>query len=138
MRLFRAKSTYVYVFCVYAINALFLLFHATKKSMPTHRTPFVSIVVPQVTGMLLLGVLASLATRKTSSILEKCVLISTTIICLLFVVSVLPEYGYNLPGPLLNYSVFVAVSCVAALLAGWRMLEIARQPPGGKLGDRNM
>lgn len=125
MRLFRAKRTYVYVFSVYAINAAFLLSHAVKKSMPAHRALFMPIVVPQVIGMLLLGVLASLATRKTSSVLEKCVLILTTIICFLFVVSLLPEYGHNLPSPLHNDSVFVAVSCAAALLAGWRMLEVA-------------
>jgi hypothetical protein len=116
---------YVYAFCIYALNALFLLLHAAKKSMPVHRTPFLPIVVPQVVGMLFLGILASLATRRTSRALEKCVLILTTVICLLFVGSVLPEYGYNLPIPLYSHSVFVAVSCAAALLAGWRMLEIA-------------
>lgn len=125
MRLFRAKTTYIYVFCVYAANAWFLLRHAVKKSIAVHRTPFLPIVLPQVIGMLLLAVLAFLAMRRTSNGLEKFVLVLTGIICLLFVAGVLPEYGYNLPDSLHLHSLFVAASCAAALLAGWRMLQVA-------------
>lgn len=124
MRLFKAKGLYIYVFCVYAINALFLLFHHGKKSTPTDGAVGLSIALPQVIGMLFLAVVASLATRRTSSVLERCVLILTSIICLLFVASVLPKFGYNPPRPLHDYSIFVAVSCLAALLAGWRMLQL--------------
>lgn len=123
MRLFRAKSAYVYLFCVYALNALFLLFHTVKKHVPLHATPLL-IVVSQVIGMALLAVLAFWAIRRTSSGLEKCVLVLTGSICLLFVAGVLPEYGYGLPISLHLHSVFVVTSCAAALLAGWRTLQI--------------
>ncbi len=123
MQLFKAKSTYVYLFCVYAINALFLLFHAVKKHAPLRTTP-PSIVVSQVIGMVLLAVLAVFAIRRTSSGLEKWVLVLTGTICLLFVVGVLPEYGYGLSVAPDLHSVFVATSCATALLAGWRTLQI--------------
>jgi hypothetical protein len=134
MRLFRAKRTYVYIFCVYAVNALLLSVHGVRRSMPTHRAPLLSIVVPQVIGMLFLAALASVATRRTSSFLEKCVLGLTAIICLLFVAGVMHDYGYYLPLPLHSRSVFVAASCAAALLAGWRMLQIAGADGGDEAG----
>jgi hypothetical protein len=124
MRLFRAKSTYLYLFGVYAINALFLLFHNVKETAPLHTTPLL-IVVPQVTGMLLLAVIALMATQKTSSVLEKIILVLTSVICALFIASVVKARGYNMPSPLYSHSLFVAVSCVAALLAGWRLLDVA-------------
>jgi len=138
MRLFRAKMTYVCVFCIYAINALFLLLHAAKKSIPTHRTPFVSIVLPQVIGMLLLAVLAFVAVRKTSSSVEKWVSVLTGIICLLFVAGVLSEFGYRLPSPLRLHTAFVALSCAAAVLAGWRMFQVSGWPgaPGSRRAFR--
>jgi hypothetical protein len=124
MRLFKEKGTYVYVFCVYAINALFLVSHAMKKSAPTHKSPLLFIVIPQVIGMLLLAVVASFSTRRTSNALEKCILILTSIICVLFVASVFSTLGYDVPRFLVSYSAFVVVSCAAALLAGWRTVEI--------------
>lgn len=115
---------YVYVFCVYAITALFLLSHTVKRSVPAHRGALFSIVIPQVIGMSLLAVMASVATRRTSNILEKCALVLTGIICLLSVVSVFPKFGYDVPGPLIDHSVFVTISCAAAVLAGWRMVQV--------------
>lgn len=123
MQLFRAKSTYIYLFCVYAINAFVLVFHAAKKPPHMHPTPTL-IVVSQVIGMLFLATLAFLAIRRTSSGLEKCVLVLTGGICLLFVAGRLPEYGYGLPSQLHLHSVFVVTSCTTALLAGWRTLQI--------------
>jgi hypothetical protein len=125
MRLFNAKSTYVYLFCVYAMNALFLLFHAVKKPALPSATPFFLVVAPQVVGMLLLAVMALVATRKTSSALEKSVLVLTSVICLLFIADVAKSHGYKLTGPLYSHSVFVAVNCGTALLAGWRVVEVA-------------
>jgi hypothetical protein len=124
MRLFKEQKMYIYVFCVYAITVLFLLSHTVKKSVPAHGGALLSIVIPQVIGMSFLAVIATLATRKTSNILEKCALILTGIICLLSVVSVFPKFGYDVPKPLIDHSVFVAVSCVVAVLAGWRMLQV--------------
>jgi hypothetical protein len=123
MQLFRAKSTYVYLFCVYAINALFLLFHTVKKHAPLRTTPPL-IVVSQVISMVLLAAMAFFAIRRTSIGLEKCVLVLTGSICLLFVAGVLPEYGHGLPSALHLHSVFVATSCATALLAGWRTLQV--------------
>jgi hypothetical protein len=127
MRLFREKKMYVYVFCAYAITALFLLSHTVKKSEPAHGGALLSIVIPQVIGMSFLAVIAFLATRRTSNILEKCALILTGIICLLSVVSVLPKFGYDVPRLLIDHSVFVAVSCAGAVLAGWRMFQVAAE-----------
>jgi len=127
MRLFKEKKMYVYVFCVYAITALFLLLHTVKKSVPVHRDALLSIVIPQVIGMSLLAVMASLATRRTSNILEKCALVLTGIVCVLSVVSVFPKFGYDVPTLLIDHSVFVTVSCAAAVLAGWRMLQVVTE-----------
>jgi hypothetical protein len=124
MRLFKEKKMYVYIFCVYAITVLFLLSHTVKKSVPVHKDAALSIVIPQVIGMSFLALLASLATRRTSNILEKCALILTVIICLLSVVSVFPEFGYDVPRALIDHSVFLTVVCAAAVLAGWRMLQV--------------
>ncbi len=123
MQLFRTKSTYVYLFCVYAINASFLLLHTAKKRAPLRTAPSL-IIISQVIGMVFLAVLAFLAVRRTSIGLEKGVLVLTGSICLLFVAGVLPEYGYDLPGTLHLHSIFVATSCAAALLAGWRTFQI--------------
>ncbi len=122
MQLFRAKSTYIYLFCVYAINAFVLLLHTAKKPPQMHPTPTL-IVVSQVIGMLFLATLAFLAIRRTSSELEKCVLVLTGGICLLSVAGRLPEF-YGLPSQLHLHSVFVVTSCTTALLAGWRTLQI--------------
>jgi hypothetical protein len=124
MRLFRAKSTYTYLFCVYAINAVFLLFHTVKNhAAPFHPTPW-TIVVPQVVGMLVLGVMALVAIRRTSSVIEKSVLFLTTVICLLFIAGVAESHGIELPAPLHSHSAFVGASCITAVLAGWRLLEV--------------
>lgn len=124
MRLFKAKSTYVYLFCVYAINALFLLFHTVNKHPPVHTTPPL-IVVSQVIGMVFLAALAFFAIQRTSIGLEKWALALTGSICLLFVAGVLPEYG--LPSAPHLHSVFVATSCATALLVGWRTLQIVTE-----------
>lgn len=124
MRLFRAKSTYISLFCVYALNAVFLLFYTVKNHAPLHTTPL-TIVVPQVIGMLLLAVIALVAIRRTSSVIERSVLVLTSIICLLFIAGVAESIGCDLPAPLHSHPVFVAVSCVTALLAAWRLLEVA-------------
>ena len=125
MRLFTGKKMYVYIFCVYAITVFFLLPHPAKKSVPTHGGGVLLwIVLPQVIGMSFLAVLALLGTRRTSNILERCALILTGIICLLSVLSVFPKFGYDVPRSLIDHSVFLAVSCAAALLTGWRMLQI--------------
>jgi 4-amino-4-deoxy-L-arabinose transferase-like glycosyltransferase len=123
MRLFKGKGTYIFVFCVYAVNALFLLFH-TVKTPPLHTTSL-TIVVPQVIGMSLLAVIALVAIRRTSSAIERGVLVLTSVICALFVARVAESNGCDLPALLYSHSVFVVVSCVAALLAGWRLLEVA-------------
>jgi xanthine/uracil permease len=124
MRLFRAKSTYIYAFCGYAISALFLLSHGTRKSLPAEGGVLLLIVIPQVIGMSLLAAMAFSATRRTSSILEKCALILTGILCLLSVVSVFPKFGYDVPRSVISHSAFVTVTCAAAVVTGWRMLQI--------------
>ncbi len=75
--------------------------------------------------MLLLALVALMATRRTSSALEKSVLVLTSAICALFIASVGKSHGYNLPSLFYSHSLLVGVSCAAALLAGWRLFEVA-------------
>jgi hypothetical protein len=125
MRLFKENKMYVYAFCVYALNALFLLLHSVGKSTPTHKLPAFSVLVPQCVCMLLIAVIAFAAIRKTSSAVEKTVLVLTGILCLLFLFNVVSQLGFSWASFPFSHVVFVSISCAAALLAGWRALEIA-------------
>jgi hypothetical protein len=126
MRLFDATSTYVYIFCAYALNALVLLFHSTKGSMSSHRPPDLLVLVPMIVGMMLGALLSFSSIRKTSNLIEKSVLILTGAICLLFLVGALPEIGYEWANFSFSHAAFVIVSCVAAVLVGVRVLQLVR------------
>jgi glucose uptake protein GlcU len=124
MRLFKTRRMYVYAACVYGLNALYLVVHSVKKTIPIHRTPSLSIVLPQAIGMLLLAILALAAIRKTSSAIEKSVLTLTGAICILFLMSVLYALGCSWADFPFSHLMFVAISCAAALLASWRVLQV--------------
>ncbi len=126
MRLFDATSTYVYIFCAYALNALVLLLHSTKGPISSHRTPDLLILVPMIAGMMFGALLSFVSIRKTSSLIEKGVLILTGVLCLLFLVSVLPEIGYEWANFPFSHAIFVIISCVAAVLVGIRVLQLVR------------
>jgi hypothetical protein len=124
MRLFKENKIYAYAFCVYALNALFLLQHSVRKSTPTHKLPAFSVLVLQCICMLLIAVIAFAAIRKTSNAVEKTVLVLTGIICLLFLLNVISQLGFSWASFPFSHVVFVSISCAAALLAGWRALEV--------------
>lgn|SRR5215469_1638012 len=126
MRLFDAKSTYVYIFCAYALNALFLLLHSPKVPTSSYESSNFLIVVPKIVGMIFGAVLSFASIRKTSSLIEKTVLILTGLLCLLVLASVLPKVGYEWANFSFSHSIFVIVSCVAAVLAGIRALQVLR------------
>jgi hypothetical protein len=132
MRLFHERKLYAYAFGVYVINALLVSCHGHKPETLGRRPPLLSIVVPQIIGMLFLALLASLAARRTSSTLEKCVLILTAIICLLSVASVLPRFNYDLPKFLIQHLVFVIASYALAMLSGWRMTQVLTRKKGSE------
>lgn len=132
MRLFHERKLYAYAFGVYVINALLVSYHGHKPETLGRRPLLLSIVVPQIIGMLFLALLASLATRRTSSILEKCVLILTAIICLLSVASVLPRFNYDVPKFVIQHLVFVIASYALAMLSGWRMTQVLRRKRGSE------
>ena len=71
MRLFKENKIYAYAFCVYALNALFLLQHSIRKSTPIHKLPALSVLVLQCICMLLIAVIAFAAIRRTSNAVEK-------------------------------------------------------------------
>jgi len=135
MRLFKDRSTYVYASCVYAANALFLALHTAKKTALAPGGPPFSIVVPQVIGMSLLAIIAWIATRRTSSVLERCVLTLTGIICLLSVASAVRKFDINVSPMLIDHSVFVVVSWAAAFLAAWRTVQVWKEPMGPRQGQ---
>ena len=126
MRLFDATSTYVYIFCAYALNALFLLLHSTNSPMSSHRSPDFLVLVPMIVGMTFGASLSFVSTRKTSSMIEKTVLILTGVLCLLFLISVLPKAGYEWANFPFSHAIFVTVSCVAAVLTGIRVFQLVR------------
>lgn len=126
MRLFDATSTYVYIFCMYALNALFLLLHSTKSPISSHRSLDLLVLVPMVVGMMFGAFLSFVSIQKTSNIIEKAVLILTGILCLLFLISVLPQVGYEWANFPFSHAIFVIVSCVAAVLTGIRVFQLVR------------
>jgi hypothetical protein len=131
MRLFHDRKLYAYAFCAYVINALLVSYQGHKLET-VGRRPLLSIVVPQIIGMLFLALLASVATRRTSSILEKSILILTAMICLLSVASVLPKFNYDLPKFLIQHLVFVIASYALAMLSGWRMTQVLTRKRGSE------
>jgi hypothetical protein len=126
MRLFDATSTYVYIFCAYALNALVLLLHSTKGPISSNRPPDLLVLVPMIVGMMFGALLSFVWIRKTSSLIEKSVLMLTGVLCLLFLVSVLPEIGYEWANFRFSHLIFIIVSCVAAVLVGIRALQLVR------------
>jgi hypothetical protein len=131
MRLFNDRSTYVYASCVYVTNAVFLACHTTKKAIPAAMGSPFSIVVPQVIGMSFLAIISWLAIRRTSSILERCVLVLTGLVSALSVTSALRKFGLNVPPMLVDHLLFVVLSWAAALLTLWRTLEVWKTPLSG-------
>jgi glucan phosphoethanolaminetransferase (alkaline phosphatase superfamily) len=126
MRLFDATSTYVYIFCAYALNALVLLLHTTKNPTSSHGSPDLLVLVPMILGMVFGALLSFVSIRKTSSRLEKTVLILTGVLCLLFLISVLPKAGYEWANFPFSHAIFVIVSCIAAVLTGIRVFQLVR------------
>jgi hypothetical protein len=126
MRLFRATSTYVYIFCAYALNALVLLLHSVRSPLSPHKPPDLLVLIPMVVGMAAGALFSFISIRSTTNLVEKTVLILTGVLCLLFLVSVLPEIGYEWASFPFSYAIFVIVSCAAAVLAGIRVLQLAR------------
>jgi hypothetical protein len=126
MQLFEKTNTYVYIFCAYTLNALLLLFHSMKGSLASHKPPDLLVLVPMILGMGSGVLLSFVFIRRTSSLVEKAVLILTGVLCLLFLVSVLAEIGYEWADFPFSHAIFVLVSCAAAVLAGIRVLQLAR------------
>jgi hypothetical protein len=126
MRLFDATSTYLYIFFAYALNALFLLFHSAKAPTSFHGPPDLLVLIPKVASMVFGVALSFASIRKTSSLIERVVLILTGALCCLFLVSVLSEVGFEWAGFPRSHSAFVIVSCAAAVLAGIRVFQLMR------------
>jgi len=124
MRLFREKKIYFYAFCIYALNAFFLVLHLVRKSAPIHRIPNLLVLVPECLCMIFIAVIALTSMRKTSSAVEKTVLMLTSVLCLLFLLNVMSELGLRWASLPFSHGAFVVISCAAALLAGWRALEV--------------
>jgi glucan phosphoethanolaminetransferase (alkaline phosphatase superfamily) len=126
MRLFDATSTYVYIFCAYALNALVLLLHTTKNPTSTLRSPDFLVLIPMIVGMVFGALLSFVSIRKTSSRIEKTVLILTGALCVLFLIGVLPKVGYEWANFPFSHAIFVIVSCIAAVLTGIRVFQLVR------------
>jgi hypothetical protein len=127
MRLFKAKSIYVYASCVYALNALFLLWHSARGPAPINKTPpLLSVVAPQMVGMAFLAIVAFSYIRNTSSAIKKAVLFLTCLICVLFLHGSLSKFGFVGASIPAAYPVFMTASCAAAILAVWRTVQIMR------------
>jgi hypothetical protein len=129
MRLFKENRIYFYAFCVYGLNAFFLLFHSIRGSTQIHRIPNLLVLILECICMLLIVVLALASIGRTTSLVEKTVLILTSGLCLLFLLKVMSELGLRWASLPFSHGVFVAISCATALLAGWRAVVVAREGP---------
>jgi hypothetical protein len=124
MRLFKATSTYVYIFCAYVLNAIVLLLHSVKSSPSSHNPADLLVLIPMIVGMLAGAVMSFFSIRHTSIFVEKSVLILTGLLCLLFVISTLPGLGYEWAAFPFSRPLFIVISCVAAVLVGARVLQL--------------
>ena len=126
MRLFKATSTYVYIFCAYALNAIALLLHSERSSPSSHKPEDLLVLIPMIVCMMAGAIMSFVSIRNTSIVIEKCALILTGLLCLLFVISTLPGLGYEWAAFPFSRPLFIVISCAAAVLVGVRVLQVIR------------
>jgi hypothetical protein len=123
MRLFDATSTYVYIFGAYALNSLFLLVHL-RSPASLHGPPSLVVLLPKAVGMICGVAITFASMRKTTSFIERIVLVLTGLLCVFVLVGVLPELGYRWAAFPFSRMLFVVISCLATVLVGIRVLQV--------------
>ena len=127
MRIFKTTRGYALVFCAYALVALATVHNLFRNSGPlvTHST--FSIQLPAIVGMLCCAIVLPGLLRKTTNTLEKVILILTEVVCLLWLVNVLAKVGLAWAAIPCERYCSATLVCVAALLAGARLVDVVRQ-----------
>lgn len=125
LRLFKSIKTYMYLTVAYAATAL-LLFQRFLAKPDIVTVPHFDVMIPELVGMSLIGILALSAVFRTTSWLEKSALTVTVVTCVFFILSSLPLGRRDLLRAAHLDAIFLSLVCLAALLVGCCTLIAAR------------
>lgn len=127
MQIFKTTRGYALVFCAYVFIALATLHNLFRNpGAPITHSPL-STQIPAIIGMLCCAIALPGLLRKTSNTLERVVLVLTEAVCLLWLANVLPKVGLAWAAIPYEHYFSATLVCVAALLAGIRLVDVVRQ-----------
>jgi hypothetical protein len=124
MRLLKTPGQYVLVSCAYLANAINISYQSIHRAGSVHKNAVnLGIVLPLLIGVSLLILLIPTALRHTSILIEKALVIITGILLLSSIIAYLRVLGEH--WALLPYGnlIFLLMSWLAAILAGWLTRE---------------
>jgi hypothetical protein len=127
MQIFKTIRGYALVFCAYALVALATVHNLFRNPGPSVTHSTFSIQLPAIVGMLCCAIVLPGLLRKTTNTLEKVVLVLTEAVCILWLVNVLAKVGLAWAAIPHERYFFASLVCVAALLAGVRLVDVLRQ-----------
>jgi hypothetical protein len=124
MTIFESLRAYAIALGVYFLSSLYMLHAVTKRasassSSATHHPSVVNLLVALFCVVFFLSVL-----KRSSNILEKVVMVVSSLFFALWVLSILSAYGYGWAAVPQNMMVSVAVCVLATILVAVRTLQL--------------
>lgn len=124
MQMFKTTRAYLVVFCLYILNALIVCYPLRANSQAN---PFVYssyFLIANILGGLFCLMLFLSGIRKTSSLVEKFIMILSGLFFVLFITDNIHKLGYAWAFVPLRHSISAVVICAAAILTGIRLLQV--------------
>jgi hypothetical protein len=127
MTMFKSTRAYIIAFILYAICLWPMIRAGIRRDWflhtPNEHPQFVNVI-----GAVFCAVFFISLIKKTSNILEKSALISTAVVCILWILNILDSYGLRWSSVPANFAISTGIAVIATVLVGIRAVQSSRKP----------
>jgi hypothetical protein len=127
LTMFKSTQAYIIAFILYVLCLLPMIRAGMRRDWSLHTTNEHPQVINIIGALFCIAFFTSLI-RRTSNILEKYALISTTGVCVLWMLSILAAYGFRWASVPANFAISTGIAVIATSLVGIRALQSFRKP----------
>ncbi len=126
MTMFKSTRAYVIAFFLYVICLWPMIRAGIRRDWflhtPNDHPQFINVI-----GAVFCTVFFISLIKKTSSVLEKAALISTAVVCILWMLNILAAYGLRWSSVPANFAISTGIAVIATVLVGIRAVQSSRK-----------
>ena len=126
MQIFKTSRAYLIVFCLYIFNALNVCYPLKSSNQATQFVRSSHFAGINILGGIFCLIIFAAGVRKTSYLIEKCIIVFSGIFFVMFIADNIHNLGYTVAFSTFNRPISVFVICVAAVLSGIRLLQVSK------------